>query len=220
MPPPRRKGFPLSVKLTLTTAVLVATAVAASGLASLRTLNDLAGKNAAARRAAGQAAIQRQAELMARSDANAAALPLAEGNFTYLDTLVAETVKEDPHILWMLHRDGEMSVLALRGSPLGAPTDDMVIRTGQRDLRLGDTFVFFTDGLIDRADPTGARFGDRRLRRFLRAGPARDVPGLMRDMLGTVDAFSRGTPADDDVTLVLCEFDPRPAESMPQQAVG
>jgi sigma-B regulation protein RsbU (phosphoserine phosphatase) len=540
MEPHRRKGFPLSVKLTLTTAVLVAAAVAAAGIASLRTLDALAEQNAAARRAAGQAAIQRQSELMARADANAAALALVEGNFTYLDTLVAETVREDPHILWMLiadattkrvvarsqaapqadrleddldaavagapsnramfardpadparfkvgirvqlgdrvlgqlrlgvstqdleaelqrslaearrdaeraaaqmalfaalivaagvlvsawqatrvarpikalsaqahriaegdleqrvdvrthdevgrlgedfnfmaqrlreliadtadkaslqremslareiqesmvpgreliehgpfrvigycepattcggdwwtirrlgddrvfiavgdvtghgmssamiaatargavealakvderllvpegvlraidgairglgaqmllmtcfcalidarrgvvefsnaghnfpyllHRDGDavtdIAVLALRGSPLGAPTDDMVISTGQRALLPGDVFVFFTDGLIDRADPTGNRFGDRRLQRFLRGRSGADVPDLMRDMLGIVDEFSRGTPADDDVTLVFCEYRPRPAETMPKEAVG
>ncbi len=111
--------------------------------------------------------------------------------------------------------DGNMrdiAVLALRGSPLGNIPGEHVLGNGKRQLEPGDTFVFFTDGVIDRVDSDGNRFGDRRLRAMLTTRSiGRYGEGLqaLRDhILAEVASFARGTPADDDITLVLCQYDP------------
>ena len=82
----------------------------------------------------------------------------------------------------------------------------------RRQLAPGDVFVFFTDGVIDRVDGDGKRFGDRRLRRLLaRQSAGRYGEGLAA--LATTSSprcrrFAEGAPADDDITLVFVQYDP------------
>lgn len=99
------------------------------------------------------------------------------------------------------------------GNPLGdrhkAPE---FRRQGSIELKPGDVFVCFTDGLVQRQGPTGKLFGERRLRNMLQ-GSVVDVDGTslvaLRDkVLSAVDEFAQGTIADDDITFVLCQFDP------------
>jgi sigma-B regulation protein RsbU (phosphoserine phosphatase) len=121
-------------------------------------------------------------------------------NFPYLVQTTAEGRAED------------LAVLALRGSPLGNIPGELVLQSGRRQLRPGDVIVFFTDGVIDRVDGDGNRFGDRRLRRMLvgrtlgRHGAA--LAALRDTILAEVATFGRGAPADDDITLVLVQYDP------------
>jgi phosphoserine phosphatase RsbU/P len=119
----------------------------------------------------------------------------------------------------------EINVLALRGSPLGNIPGEFVLQSGRRQLSPGDVFVFFTDGVIDRVDGDGNRFGDRRLRNMLatrnfgRHGEG--LAALRDDILAEVASFSRGAPADDDITLVLCQYDPvRAAGRVRGQAIA
>jgi sigma-B regulation protein RsbU (phosphoserine phosphatase) len=118
----RRTGLPLSVKLILTTAVLLAIAVGAAGYFTLQTIGALAEKEAASRRTSGEAAMERQSELLARNAANSAALPLADGNFTYLSSLVDSIVKEDTRVQWMLIADAGSNRVAAKTA--GAPAGD------------------------------------------------------------------------------------------------
>jgi sigma-B regulation protein RsbU (phosphoserine phosphatase) len=117
---------------------------------------------------------------------------------------------------YITHVDGnrtvrELSVLAMRGSPLGHE-GAIEVQSGQRKLSPGDTLVFYTDGVIDRIGARGERFGDRRLRQLLLgrtfgAGGA-GITALRSDIVSQLAEFAGGAPADDDVTLVLCQFDP------------
>lgn len=105
-----------------------------------------------------------------------------------------------------------LGVLALRGSPLGNLGGDFVLGSGQRPLAPGDVLVFFTDGVIERVDGAGNRFGDRRLRTLLTTGSlGRFGDGLLalrENILTEVATFGRGAPADDDITIVLVQYDP------------
>jgi sigma-B regulation protein RsbU (phosphoserine phosphatase) len=109
----------------------------------------------------------------------------------------------------------DLAVLALRGSPLGNLPGEFVLQSGRRKLTPGDVIVFFTDGVIDRVDGDGNRFGDRRLRAMLlaqRLGRFGDGLSALRDaILAEVATFARGAPADDDITLVLVQYDPAEA---------
>lgn len=104
-----------------------------------------------------------------------------------------------------------LSVLAMRGSPLGSQ-GDLELRAGQKRLAPGDTLVFYTDGVIDRIDAGGNRFGDRRLRQMLLADRGSGgVAALRKEILGQLGTFAAGTPPDDDVTLVICRYNPASA---------
>lgn len=120
-------------------------------------------------------------------------------NFPYVIKLGAQRVLEDA------------SIIAASGNPLGDRNIAVEIRKGSLQLRPGDLFVCFTDGVVERANPTGKLFGDRRLRSTLTGQPLPDGMALihLRDRLvHTLDQYAEGMMADDDITFVLCQFDP------------
>jgi sigma-B regulation protein RsbU (phosphoserine phosphatase) len=106
---------------------------------------------------------------------------------------------------------GEASIIAASGNPLGDRNIAVEIRRGSLQLRPGDLFVCFTDGLVERANPSGKLFGDRRLRSALTGQPLPDSGALVRlrdTVLVTLDHYAEGAIAEDDITFVLCQFDP------------
>lgn len=120
-------------------------------------------------------------------------------NFPYVIKLGATRVLEDA------------SIIAASGNPLGDRNIAVEIRRGSLQLRPGDLFVCFTDGVVERANPAGKLFGDRRLRGALTGQPLPDGRALihLRDHLRqTLERYAEGAVAEDDVTFVLCQFDP------------
>ena len=124
-------------------------------------------------------------------------------NFPYVMKLGATRVVE------------QASIIAASGNPLGDRNIQVEIRRGSLQLRPGDLFVCFTDGVVERANRAGKLFGDRRLRSALTGQTVLDAASLvqLRDrVVAALDAHGEGAQADDDITLVLCQFDP-PARS-------
>jgi serine phosphatase RsbU (regulator of sigma subunit) len=106
---------------------------------------------------------------------------------------------------------GEASIIAASGNPLGDRNIAVEIRRGSLQLSAGDLFVCFTDGVVERANPVGKLFGDRRLRATLTGKPLPDGNALieLRDSLvHALDSYGDGAVAEDDITFVLCQFDP------------
>ena len=105
----------------------------------------------------------------------------------------------------------EASIIAASGNPLGDRNIAVEIRRGSMQLRPGDLFVCFTDGVVERANPAGKLFGDRRLRGAL-TGQAlpdgRALVGLRDEIVKTLERYAEGAIAEDDITFVLCQFDP------------
>jgi sigma-B regulation protein RsbU (phosphoserine phosphatase) len=116
---------------------------------------------------------------------------------------------------------GEASIIAASGNPLGDRNVAVEIRRGSLQLRAGDLFVGFTDGLVERANPAGKLFGDRRLRKALIGESLADDAALvtLRDrIVQAVEQHAEGAVAEDDITLVLCQFDPEQAEAPAREA--
>jgi len=117
---------------------------------------------------------------------------------------------------------GEASIIAASGNPLGDRNIAVEIRRGSRQLRPGDLFVGFTDGLVERANRAGQLFGDRRLRKALSGASLADGAALvtLRDRIVQVlEHYADGAVVEDDITLVLCQFDPDQAEEPVQAPV-
>jgi serine phosphatase RsbU (regulator of sigma subunit) len=131
-------------------------------------------------------------------------------NFPYVITLGNARVLE------------RASIIAASGNPLGDRNIQVEIRRGSLQMRPGDLFVSFTDGVVERANRQGKLFGDRRLRSALtgQAVPDNQALVLLRDrVVRALDAHAEGTQADDDITLVLCQYDP-PAKSRTESGSG
>jgi sigma-B regulation protein RsbU (phosphoserine phosphatase) len=124
-------------------------------------------------------------------------------NFPYVMKLGNERVLESA------------SIIAASGNPLGDRNIAVEIRRGSLQLRPGDLFVCFTDGVVERSNPQGKLFGDRRLRSALtgqQLGDSVSLVKLCEQVLGALERHAEGMVADDDITFVLCQFDP-PARS-------
>jgi serine phosphatase RsbU (regulator of sigma subunit) len=108
----------------------------------------------------------------------------------------------------------DATIIAASGNPLGDRQQGRTdIKFGTTQLHPGDLFVCFTDGLVERQNKTGKLFGDRRLRSSIH-GQVLDADGeslvRLRDrVLAASEAFAEGVTAEDDVTFVLCQFDPQ-----------
>lgn len=108
----------------------------------------------------------------------------------------------------------EAQIIAASGNPLGDPTVQQHLRRGVVPLRSGDVLVAFTDGVVERQNPSGKLFGDRRLRAVFRGRRVHDdgeLIELRERLVQAVEAFAEGTVAQDDVTFVLVQVAPAEA---------
>jgi serine phosphatase RsbU (regulator of sigma subunit) len=118
----------------------------------------------------------------------------------------------------------DLTVLAVNGNPLGNPTK--LVRAGRMALPPGQLFVLCTDGLVDRVDHKGERFGDKRLRKLLQKGrfgeAGHEVTAAeVRDrILALVREFAGDQPADDDTTLVVCKYKNQDVAAVPSARTG
>jgi serine phosphatase RsbU (regulator of sigma subunit) len=119
------------------------------------------------------------------------------GFFTYVNA-----GHEHPFVV---REDGRTDDLVTGGTVLGlleaAPFEQGRIDVGRHDL-----FVFFSDGITDRTAADGQFFGRDRLRTAAlrsRKDPARLA---LYSLLGDVQGFAAGRPADDDMTLIVAKL--------------
>lgn len=96
--------------------------------------------------------------------------------------------------------DGAIRELKPTGPALGL-MPDMMFGAGEAMLGRGDTFVAFTDGLVEARNAAGEAFGAERLRAALRAqrGAASQ---MVRGVLEALAAFTGAAEPHDDVTLL------------------
>jgi serine phosphatase RsbU (regulator of sigma subunit) len=91
--------------------------------------------------------------------------------------------------------------VAVSGLPLGT-FDDVSYDEVEIALASGDTFVFYSDGLVD-ARARREEYGDERLLRGLERHAALPAAALGEALLREFDAFLDGEGPGDDVTLIV-----------------
>lgn len=107
---------------------------------------------------------------------------------------------------------GTLESIAARGAPLGSPAPS--IGTARATLSPGDLLLLCSDGLADRTGANGRRFGERRLRQLIAdhaPDPETSVRRLRGEILAAVRGFAAAVDADDDLTIVVCEYRERVA---------
>jgi len=97
---------------------------------------------------------------------------------------------------------GALLDLAEGGTVLGL-MEKSQYRRGQVPLGRGDMIVFFSDGLTDRTSPAGEMFGVERLKEAAARSRGDAARIALYSLLGEVQGFSGGLPAEDDVTLIV-----------------
>jgi serine phosphatase RsbU (regulator of sigma subunit) len=103
---------------------------------------------------------------------------------------------------FVVRADGSLVELAEGGTVLGL-LEKSQYRRGHAPLGRADMVVFFSDGLTDRTSPAGEIFGVERLKRAAVRSGGDAARIALYSLLGEVQGFSGGLPAEDDVTLIV-----------------
>lgn len=109
----------------------------------------------------------------------------------------------------IVHAAGTVEQLSSGGLPLGIK-GDAEYREGRTHLQHGDVLVIYSDGVTEAASPSGEEFGPTRLYEVVSRNVDASAAGIRDRIESALTKFSQGTPAADDITLVIVK---RQAES-------
>jgi phosphoserine phosphatase RsbU/P len=84
------------------------------------------------------------------------------------------------------------------------PTDGTETET--LELRRGETFVLYTDGVSEAFDPNGELFGMDRLLAQLECSPGRSAQETTRSVLDAVRRHAAGAQQSDDITVLSVRY--------------
>jgi serine phosphatase RsbU (regulator of sigma subunit)/pSer/pThr/pTyr-binding forkhead associated (FHA) protein len=100
------------------------------------------------------------------------------------------------------HAGGSMEQLAAGGIPLGIVAD-AVYREGRTQLHPGDALVIYSDGVSETQNAAGEEFGPVRLYNVVARYLESTAAGIRDKIEADLTKFAQGTPAGDDITLVI-----------------
>ena len=98
--------------------------------------------------------------------------------------------------------NGDMEKLDVGGVPLGiqSPAE---YESSTKDLHPGDALIFFTDGVVEAFDESGAEFGNERWLAAIRTLPQVTAQESLQFLMNRVDAFVGVTQQSDDITCMI-----------------
>ncbi|PYS22366.1 MAG: hypothetical protein DMF72_13705 [Acidobacteria bacterium] len=102
----------------------------------------------------------------------------------------------------IVHTGGTMEQLASGGLPLGIMSD-AEFREGHTKLHPGDVLVIYSDGVSEAVNPNGEEFGPTRLYEVVARNLDASAGGIRDRIESALTKFCQGTPAADDITLVI-----------------
>jgi serine phosphatase RsbU (regulator of sigma subunit) len=101
-----------------------------------------------------------------------------------------------------------------KGIALGVVADARYI-AARVVLDRGATLVLYTDGMTDARDTAGRMFGEERLLQAIAAAAADPPDKLVAAVMGTVECFAAGAPAEDDLTILALRYTGAPRRPVP-----
>ncbi len=102
----------------------------------------------------------------------------------------------------IVHTGGTMEQLASGGLPLGI-MGNAEFREGHTKLHPGDVLVIYSDGVSEAVNPNGEEFGPTRLYEVVGRNLDASAGGIRDRIESALTKFCQGTPAADDITLVI-----------------
>ncbi|HZH89138.1 MAG TPA: SpoIIE family protein phosphatase [Pyrinomonadaceae bacterium] len=100
------------------------------------------------------------------------------------------------------HAGGSMEQLAAGGIPLGIVAE-AVYREGRTQLQPGDALVIYSDGVSETQNAAGDEYGPVRLYNTVARYLESTAAGIRDKIEADLTKFAQGTPAGDDITLVI-----------------
>ena len=105
----------------------------------------------------------------------------------------------------ILHTDGELEVLDVHGSVIGAG-DGRPFRQEENHLEHGDKIILYTDGVLDYPNPAGEIFGKQRFHKALQKHGRQPVQTLMDSVQMTIKDFAGSASSGDDLSMMAVEY--------------
>ena len=109
------------------------------------------------------------------------------------------------HYPFRVQPDGGLEDL-VEGGPVLGLMEDASYAPARRTVRRGDLFVLYSDGVVDRSNAQGEQLGVDRLKQAALHAAADGARIALYSMLGEVQGWSGGTPAEDDATLIVARI--------------
>jgi serine phosphatase RsbU (regulator of sigma subunit) len=106
------------------------------------------------------------------------------------------------HYPFLVTARGEIRDLVEGGTVLGLEEDSSYTQ-GSVTFGRDDLFVFYSDGITDRTNPEGELFSIERLKDAAARATRDSARIAVYSLLGEVQGWSGGAPAEDDMTLVV-----------------
>lgn len=107
----------------------------------------------------------------------------------------------------LVHTDGRLKTLQTTGMPLGM-LEAASYSVEEVELAPGDKIVMYSDGLTEAESGENQFFGTQRLRELLRANAHLGSAALHKAILSAIEEYTDGSVLNDDVTLVVVEYQP------------
>ncbi|MDT4898113.1 MAG: phosphoserine phosphatase RsbU/P [Acidobacteriota bacterium] len=102
----------------------------------------------------------------------------------------------------IVHAAGTTENLAAGGLPLGI-RPDAEYREGRTQLQHSDVLVIYSDGVSEAVSPQGEEFGTQRLYDVVSRNLEASAAGIRDRIEAALTKWAQGTPAADDITLVI-----------------
>jgi len=103
----------------------------------------------------------------------------------------------------IVRADGSILTLVSTGLPLGLMDDRMPYGDATHTLEAGDTVVLYSDGITDAQNTDGEEYGEARLHDLLQSLVQDRPEAIANGVLASVDAFVKGAPQFDDMTILV-----------------
>ena len=113
-----------------------------------------------------------------------------------------------PPALHLRARQGAEAWLRTEGPAVGLLHEHVRFETVEVPFEPGDLFVFYTDGITEAEDPSGADFGRERLVATVRAVAGQPAEAVVSAVHGAVDAFRGSGSHGDDATVIVVRVPP------------
>jgi len=114
-----------------------------------------------------------------------------------------------PPALHLKARTGEEAWLRSEGPAVGLLHEDVRFDTLEVPFEPGDVFVFYTDGITEAEDPSGADFGRERLAATVRSALGQPADAVVSAIHAAADAFRGSAPRGDDATVIVVRVPPK-----------
>ena len=101
-----------------------------------------------------------------------------------------------------MNAEGEMALLETGGLLLGV-LGGMPYERGEIELKSGDVIALFTDGVTEAMNPEEEEYDDPRLEALLVKVRDKSAQEILDAVLEDVEAFTRGAPQSDDITMIV-----------------